>query len=409
MVFSLRRHPAFTLFWASQSLSNLGDAFSAVGLQLLVIRETGSIVTLALLTSIWGVARLAASVLAGPVVDVIDRRKLMLVCDAGRAVLLLMMPLGHALSLPAMPLLYLLVVLVPALSAFFEVAYITAVPGLVDAEHVERANTTLWTSRAAALASGPALAGLVSHVWGPLWALGLDGVSFAISGLALCMLRFRHAAAGPARDDVPAVAGVRGLTAGLRFLIADPVLLAITLTGGGLALMNQGATNLVMFRLKIGLAADDVVAGGVLAIGSIGGILGAVAAPRVRSRLGLAGALCCSTALQALGVIWLGVAWLPLAMGPGALVALLGDWLQGSIALGLYQQRVPQAVSGRVVAAHWTLRQLVTSPGTMLVGMVAAGLGAGATLLAIGSVLLGIAAASLVLVRRAERVAGGPG
>lgn len=409
MAFSLRRHPAFTLFWTSQSLSNLGDAFSAVGLQLLVIRETGSIVALALLTSIWGVSRLAASVLAGPVVDAVDRRKLMLVCDLGRAVLLLMLPLGHALSLPGLPLLYVLVVLVPALGAFFEVAYITAVPGLVDAEHVERANTMLWTSRAAAIAAGPAVAGLISHAWGPLWALGLDGVSFAISGLALCVVRFRRATAAPARDDVPAVAGVSGLTAGLRFLVADPVLLAVTLTGGSLALMNQGATNVVMFRLKTGLAADDVMVGGVLAIGSIGGILGTVAAPRLQSRLGLAGALCCSTALQALGVIWLGVAWLPLAMAPGALVALLGDWLQGSISLGLYQQRVPQAVSGRVVAAHWTLRQLVTAPGTMLVGVVAAGLGASATLLAIGGALLVIATASLVLVRRAERDPGGAG
>lgn len=398
--FSLRRHPTFALFWSSQSLSNLGDAFSAIGLQLLVLEETRSIVTLALTTSIWGVARLAATVLAGPVVDAVDRRRLMLLCDVGRAVLLLAMPLGRALGVPVLPLTYVLVVLAPALGAFFEVAYITVVPGLVAAEHIDHANTLLWTSRAAATAVGPVLAGLISQAWGPTWALGLDGASFALSGFALAVIRFRPRAADPP-PDAAAAGGVRGMTVGVRFLLGDPVLLPVTIVGCALGLMSQGGINLVMFRLKTGLGADDAVVGTVIALGSIGGIAGTVLATRVRRRLGLARALGSGTALQALGVAWLALAWSPFAMAPGVLSALLGDWLQGTITMTLYQLRAPEALRGRVVAAQWTLRLLVAPVGTLLIGMVAGELGATPTLLAMAGFFLALAAATVLLLRRA--------
>jgi len=404
MAFSLRRHPAFALFWSSQSLSNLGDAFGLIGLQLLVLQETGSIVTLALMTSIWGAARIAATMLAGPVVDAVDRRRLMLACDVGRAALLLAMPLARALGVPIVPLTYVLVVLAPALGAFFEVAYISVVPGLVDAEHVEHANTLLWTSRATAAAVGPALAGLISQAWGPIWALGLDGASFALSGLALAAIRFRPWAVAPP-PDAAAAGGVRGMTAGVRFLLGDPVLLPVTLVACALGLMSQGGINLVMFRLKTALGADDVVVGTVIAIGSIGGIAGTALAARLHRRLGLARALGSGTVLQALGVAWLALAGSPFAMAPGVVSALLGDWLQGTITMALYQLRAPEAVRGRVVAAQWTLRLLMAPVGTLLIGMVAGELGATPTLLAMAGLLLALAAATMVLLRRAPAAA----
>lgn len=403
MTFSLRRYPAFVFFWSSQSLSNLGDAFSVVGLQLLVIQETGSIVKLALLTSIWGIARIAATVLAGPLVDAVDRRKLMLFCDAGRALLLLAMPLGQALGVPALPLIYGLMVLVPTLGAFFEVAYISVVPELVDAEHIERANTLLWTSRATATALGPVLAGLISYAWGPTWALGLDGATFALSGFALCAIRFRPRSAGLALSDIPgATAGVRGLTAGVRFVLRDSVLLPVTVVGCALGLMSQGGTNLVMFRLKSGLEANDVMVGAVLAIGSVGGIAGTIVASWVNRRFGLARALAFGMTLQGLGTVWLALAWFPLAMAPGVLIVILGDWLQGTITMSLYQRRAPEALRGRVVSAQWTLRLLVAPVGTLLIGMVAADLGTATTLLAMAGFFLALAVTTSLLLRRAE-------
>ena len=71
------------------------------------------------------------------------------------------------------------------LGNIFQVAYITAVANLVDADQLTEANGRLQATLGLAFMLGPALAGLVSARFGPALAIGLDAATFAVSGLSL--------------------------------------------------------------------------------------------------------------------------------------------------------------------------------------------------------------------------------
>src|SRR5690242_7882314 len=113
----LTRNRAFNIFWAGQTLSSLGDAVAIIALPLLILQATGSVVQMGLVTGMGGVGQLVAGLFSGVLVDRADRRRLMIVCDVARMLLLASIPAVWALAGPQLWLIYVVVFPVAALSA----------------------------------------------------------------------------------------------------------------------------------------------------------------------------------------------------------------------------------------------------------------------------------------------------
>jgi MFS family permease len=75
---SLARDRNFLIFWAGQTFAVLGDAFALVALPLLVLEATGSVARMGQITAVNGAGALLAGLVAGPLVDRLDRRRLMI-------------------------------------------------------------------------------------------------------------------------------------------------------------------------------------------------------------------------------------------------------------------------------------------------------------------------------------------
>src|SRR4051794_33638927 len=82
----LRRNREFNLLWGSQSLSDLGNAISVLTVPLLVLYLTNSPVQAGLVGTVGLVVLLVCRLPAGVLADQVDRRRLMLACDAVRLV-----------------------------------------------------------------------------------------------------------------------------------------------------------------------------------------------------------------------------------------------------------------------------------------------------------------------------------
>lgn len=128
----LTRNRNFNVFWAGQTFSFLGDSVSIVAIPLLMLQITGSLTQMGVVTALYGVGSLVAGIAAGPLVDRFDRRKLMVRCDLGRAIVYALVPLGWWLAGPQLWLIYAVALAGSALAMVFGVAYITAVANLVD-------------------------------------------------------------------------------------------------------------------------------------------------------------------------------------------------------------------------------------------------------------------------------------
>ena len=168
---SLWRDRGFTVFLTAQTLSVAGDSFALIAVPLLVLRATGSVAQMGLLTGAAGAAAVVAGIFAGILADRLDRWLLMTACDLARMVLYGLIPLAWAFH-PQVWLLYVILPVCAAIGMVFQVGYVTVVPALSGPARITEANGLLYAAQSAAGVAGPLLAGLVSALLGPAGAIG---------------------------------------------------------------------------------------------------------------------------------------------------------------------------------------------------------------------------------------------
>ena len=260
----LSKNRDFNVFWLGQTLSGLGDAFAAVAVPLLVLQATGSLAAMGRLTAVVTGSYLVSGLVSGAIVDRVDRRRLMVVCDVARFVLYAAVPLWWWLRGPSYP------VLVAASSAgallgnTFQVASITAVARLVPRGQLLDANGRMQGAYTVMFAVGPMLAAWVCRRWGPVAGLGIDALSFLVSALSLLLVRAPFSVENPGARAAP----LRDFVEGLRFLWNHPVLRATVLLLGASSMLVAGRENLLVYHVTRDLHRDENAVGALFAKGA---------------------------------------------------------------------------------------------------------------------------------------------
>lgn len=315
---------------------------------------------------------LLLGLVAGAWVDRSDPRRVMMRADLAAAAVVGSVPTAWALGVLTLPHLVLTALGLGCCTVFFRTAYAAFVPRVVASPDLERANARIYGTEAAMQVGGPGVGGLLVQVLSAAYAVVLDVASFLASWVCLARMRTDELGAGPSRPEPePLRTQIRE---GVSVVARDPYLRFISLLGGlgNFALTGYGAL-LVLFMVRdLGLRPASV--GMVMAVGSVGGQLGAAVATRTSRWLGTAGAL---RWLQVAGgppALLVGLAW----PGAGALLIALGSLLVGLGVVGANVVRssfrvryTPPELLGRTLATS-----AVLNFGTMPVaGLVAGALG----------------------------------
>ena len=391
---SLWLNHSFTIFGIGQTLSSLGDAFALVAIPLLVFQATGSIAQMGLVTGIYSAGQAIGSLFSGSLVDALDLRILMIVCDVLRFLLYITIPICWLLAMQNIWLIYVVSALASCSGLCFQVAYNTAIANLVTKDQIIDANSRLQVTYAIALVIGPVLAGLISARFGASIAIGLDAFSFLFSALSLFCIRFKprldteYILPHAKKSETWYAKGFSGFLMGTRFLFEHPVLRSITILFMIFSLVTAAGINLFIFHLKNDLHQNDNIVGLVLCLASVGSIVGGSITPLLRHRLSF-------------GVVWLGGMFLE-----GFFVALLGptsllgpiifltigytfsDTIMRVSWMSLRQRATPDALMGRVTAVSWALISMPALVGSILTTFFASIIGAPYTLVGIGILVI---------------------
>ncbi|HLK88961.1 MAG TPA: MFS transporter [Polyangia bacterium] len=393
------RAAQFRLYWAGQGISSLGDAFAFVAMPLLVLDVTGSVASMGLVSATGVGAMVVAGLFSGAIVDRSNRRRLMIACDVGRSLAYGLVPVCWALGLRSLALIFVTTAVGGLLGNLFQVAYVAALPELVGRERLQRANSQMAATQALAYVLGPLCAGAVAAHTGPATALAIDALTFVFSAASIVAIDFGALPAGGAHSD-------RSASAGLRYLFRHPLMRPMTILIIALGLtsnvgLSAGIVDLIIFHLKRDLVAGDRAVGLVLGVASIGAVLAAALAPRLRRRLGFGACFLGGTMLQAVGLLAIGLLHAAAVVAAGALLWAGGLMLRSVASQALRQEITPPEMLGRAAAAYVTLAFATSALGTTLVTRAGAHWGATAALTAIGvSVLLVVLAGALTPVRR---------
>ncbi|KMO98851.1 MFS transporter [Streptomyces roseus] len=417
---SLRRNRDFNVFWLGQALSVLGGSISLLALPLLVLEATGSVVQMGLITVITGVGSIATGLFAGYVVDRTDRRRLMITCDLVRALLLGAVPFIW-LAGPRTWVLYVLTALVTVLKTLFDVAYVTAVPGLVATEHLTAANGRLTAAFAFGTLCGPAAAGFIAAAVGADWAVGVDGATFLVSAVSLRWVAFGRDADGAgdraadrlrdgaSRGRGPAPGKLREMfLEGFRFLWAQPVLRALTVLLTLLTFVTVGATDLLIFRVQEELGQSKATVGLVIALSGFGVVGAALAAAPLRRTFGFGTCWLGSVVLIGGGVVVTGVSGSLPVITVAAAVFMFGLTLGAVCSLTLRQEVTPDALLGRVTSAFWTVHGASGPVGAAALTVLAGRHGVPAVSVGAGALCLLIVGAGLLTPLRGSRIGAAP-
>ena len=367
----LARNRSFRLLWFGESISVLGNATTSTLLPLVaVVGFDAGPGWMGILTAAAWVPWLVVGLPAGAWVDRLAARRVMIVSDLAAGLALASVPVAGLLHVLTFPQLAVVAFVNGVATVFFRAAYPALVRQVAPRDQQESAFARLFGSESAMQVAGPGLGGLVAQFASAAGGLLLDTASFVVS--AVCLWRLKVPAQDTSeRAEVAAPLRER-IREGIDYLRQDRLLRFFTVVGSVSNFGLTGCTTLLVLFLvrEVHLSSGSV--GLVLAVQSLGGVIGASIATRVSRRLGSARALLV----------------LQVVAGPPALLTPLGSPGAGLVAMvaGLVLVGVG-VVAGNIVRGAWrnryvpehlVARQVTTAQFVNLGTMPLAGLTAGA-------------------------------
>jgi predicted MFS family arabinose efflux permease len=375
---SLPRQRNFTLFWTGESVSEFGNSITIVVVPLVAINTLHtSTFTVTLLNAFVWLPWLIIGVPAGAWVDRLPPRAVMLTCDAVSLAVYLSVPVAAWLGVLTVAQLIAVTLIAGAATVFFRSAYQVLLPGIVAEPDLTEANAKLMGSREVAQIAGPGLGGLIAQIAGPVIGLLADAISFGVSFICLSATG-RPRESRERAEAAPRASFMTEAAQGLHFLWRDPYLRFMAVFGAlaNLALTGTDAL-IVVFLVRVnGLSSG--VAGLVLALAGVGGLLGAVIAQPLARRFGSARAVVLADIIGLPPVLLLPLthAGPRLTFAIVAYVFLAGGVTTANVIGASWRQSyVPPDMLGRVSSVTMTVAYAMMPIGSVLGGVLATALG----------------------------------
>jgi MFS family permease len=349
----LRQHRDFRFVFAGQLVSGFGTFFTYVALPVQIYKLTRSSAIVGLLGTVQLVPLAVTALWGGALADAIDRRRLLLWCEAlllcGSLALAANSMLPHA----SVPLLFVVAAFMSAVDGFHTPSLESLTPKLVAAEELPAVSALVSLRGTTAAIAGPALAGVCIATLGLPFTFGVDAATYAISLLALSAIRSMP----PAESAKPA--GLSSIMEGFRYAASRP------------ELIGTYVVDIVALTFAMPMAVFPALAaqwGGSHAVGylysamSAGGLIITLFSRWTRNVRRQGAAVVIAAMLWGLAITALGYSKsLPTAV---AFLVLAGaaDMVSGLFRMTIWNETIPSHLRGRMAA----IEQLSYMTGPLL-------------------------------------------
>jgi MFS family permease len=376
------RHRDFTLLWAGQSVSVLGDGIYTVAIALEALRISNHASTLAYVEAARVLPNVVLVLIAGALVDRLPRRLVVLgsnVIRGGAVAVLAVLVVSHSINLAA---LVVLSALVGAGDAFFYPSFRAIMPELLPSDLLTQGNAFNSASQTIGSAfAGPAIGGLIVAFGGTSMAFAIDAATFVACGI--CLLLMSRVAAPPASGT----SIVHDAREGFRWTMRQRWL--------WYGIIAAGVSNFAAFSplaVTVPLLVRDTLHQSAAAYGAtmgafgIGGLASALVAGRLGSPTRRMSAIWAAWALSSLAMFGIGGAPNVIVVGACGAIAFFG-LTYGNLLWGtLMQDAVPGEMLGRASSVDWLFSISLSPLGIIFAGVLAGSIGARAAVL-IGAAL----------------------
>lgn len=410
----IRDNRNFRLLWMAQIVSELGDWFYSVAIFSFLLELTGSAQMVAFAFMMQVLPQCLVAPTAGVINDRISRKKVMILADWARAVIVLSMMLVR--SRGTLWLLFALLFLETVCWALFEPGHRAVIPNITTPEELPVANGLAAATWSFNFAVGAALGGLVLVSSGRTAVFMLNSLSFVASALLIRRMRF----AEPHSENLLPLkmrdlADFSPIAEGVRYVTRDRKLLPTIFVKSGLGFMGSNWVILPVLGERVfpvrlhGLSAEQAGTLGMsllLASRGLGAMFGAYLGGNMAGtdenrlrRTILAGFL-----MGAVGYVALGGAPSLILATLTLVVAHAGGSAAWTSSTTLLQQQTDDRFRGRVFSAEFAFTTFVLGVSSFTAGRLGdAGVGVRRLAVGTGVVMLAPALAWLLAGRVSHR------
>jgi MFS transporter, DHA3 family, macrolide efflux protein len=361
--FAVFGNRAFRYLWAGQLISGMGSALTTLAASILVFRITGSALSVGLMLIATAGPTILVGLVAGVFVDRYDRRRILLLSDLLRAILIALIPWLIGVNIAW---LYVMVAISSAITQFFDSAHASILPEIATDEQLAAANSFMAISSIGSTTVGFAAAGMIASGADINWAFYLDALSFLLSASLIFVTRIP---AMPAIEDTSLAAIGRNLGAGLRTVRDVPALRSLFIVVVPICLIFGLHNSLYLPFALTALGGTEFQFGLQQAAEAVGIALGSLLMIRLVDRIREGQWLVLSYVMMALLAVWYASSD---TMTLAILLVGISGFANAPSFIGrqlLIQRHTPREMRGRVNSAFFVVRDVMFVAGMSMAGL----------------------------------------
>ena len=291
------RNKNFLALWGGQTVSVIGSQMSGLAIPVFAVTFLNiSEAQIGYLNAAGTASFLLVGLIAGAWVDRWIKRRVMIWADVIRLVSIALVPVLYFAGAIQIWHLFVVAAVLGLATVFFDVAYQSFVPFVVEKEQIASANSSLETTNQLSSIAGPAIVGSLLTVFKAPVLLIADALSFFVSALSLSVIRDR--------EEPKPVEQRRKLrheiAEGLQFVWNNKMIRSVSFTTATSNLFSTAQFTLIPLVILRDLKISPAGFGLIESIAAIGGLVGAVSAARLSKWIGEGQVIALSAALMGL-------------------------------------------------------------------------------------------------------------
>ena len=264
-------------------ISRFGDGIDTIAFSLLVYKITGSTLLVATIFAVNGLPNLIFGMVSGVACKYVSDKKIMAICDFGRAVCVFLIAILFITNNLAVWHLYLITFLNSSFESFRQPASMSIVPKTIPMEKLDHAMAFSSSSCKISELLGLAIAPLIISLFGLGGAIIIDALAFLICGILIICLKIKNTVSD---EKITVKGSLNDLKEGFVFIKKDNLIITIVLfaaiINALLVPINSLQAPYVEKVLGTGSTTLSVISIGLL----IGMILAGLFGPRIKEILG---------------------------------------------------------------------------------------------------------------------------
>jgi MFS family permease len=391
------------LFYAGQAFSYVGDGLRFIAVPLLVYHLTGSALSTGITYALEIGPFALFGLIGGSLADRIDRKRMMIACDAVRFTILTYFALGYAFGFLTLTGLYLGIATISIAAAVFMGGQASTIPYLLGKDRATQAVSALFATEQATQMVVPPVGGALFAVIGPLPALAINAVTYLISQLSLASVdSFGPEEPGPMPSPRNVVRDIRS---GFGFTLGDHAMRTMALFSLFLNFFGMMTGAVYIAFLKRDLGASDLGVGLAYGVGAVGAVAGSYFAGRVPKSWTFGNMIVVAYVCD-------GLLFVPTMFAHHIAVVMISMALTNACVMfeiaqivGWRMRVTPADLVGRVFGAVRLISLVGTVPGAIIGGLLADTYGPRISIVisGFGYIALAIAVAATPAIRRERR------